>query len=285
MEEYRHMAFADLTGRVALVTGGSRGLGRQDCLTLAANGADVVVTDILIESDPGLEKAAQDSNSILANVMQQQGAVYTEKTVGEIQAMGRKASAYKLDVTNREQVAEVVAKVKAEYGKIDILINNAATLDNVAPIDKQQDELWDRDVKVNLTGAFNMTKAVFPIMKENNWGRVIFMASVAGTLGGYGQASYSSTKASVVGLGKTVALEGGRYNITSNIIAPGVIGTEAFKMGNPEMNERIVKRTVFRKPGEPEDISNTIAFLVSEEARYITGQVVHVAGGIDLFTF
>lgn len=279
------MAFADLTGRVALVTGGSRGLGRQDCLTLAANGADVVVTDILIESDPGLEKAAQDSNSILANVMQQQGAVYTEKTVGEIQAMGRKASAYKLDVTNREQVAEVVAKVKAEYGKIDILINNAATLDNVAPIDKQQDELWDRDVKVNLTGAFNMTKAVFPIMKENNWGRVIFMASVAGTLGGYGQASYSSTKASVVGLGKTVALEGGRYNITSNIIAPGVIGTEAFKMGNPEMNERIVKRTVFRKPGEPEDISNTIAFLVSEEARYITGQVVHVAGGIDLFTF
>ena len=279
------MAFADLTGKVALVTGGSRGLGRQDCLTLAANGADVVVTDILIESDPELEKAAQDSQSILSNVMQQQGAVYTEKTVGEIQAMGRKASAYKLDVTNREQVTEVVGKVKEEYGKIDILINNAATLDNVAPLDQQPDELWDRDVKVNLTGAFNMTKAVFPIMKENGWGRVIFMASVAGTLGGYGQASYSSTKASVIGLGKTVALEGGRYNITSNIIAPGVIGTEAFKMGNPEMNERIVKRTVFRKPGEPEDISNTIAFLCSEEARYITGQVVHVAGGIDLFTF
>ena len=279
------MAFADLTGKVALVTGGSRGLGRQDCLTLAANGADVVVTDILIESDPELEKTAQESQSILSNVLQQQGAVYTEKTVGEIQAMGRKASAYKLDVTNREQVAEVIGKVKEEYGKIDILINNAATLDNVAPLDKQPDELWDRDVKVNLTGAFNMTKAVFPIMKENGWGRVIFMASVAGTLGGYGQASYSSTKASVVGLGKTVALEGGRYNITSNIIAPGVIGTEAFQMGNPEMNERIVKRTVFRKPGEPEDISNTIAFLCSEEARYITGQVVHVAGGIDLFTF
>ena len=279
------MTFADLTGKVALVTGGSRGLGRQDCLTLAAQGADVVVTDILIESDPELEKAAQDSQSILANVMQQQGAVYTEKTVGDIQAMGRKASAYKLDVTNREQVAEVVAKVKNEYGKIDILINNAATLDNVAPIDKQPDELWDRDVKVNLTGAYNMTKAVFPIMKENNWGRVIFMASVAGTLGGYGQASYSSTKAAVVGLGKTVALEGGRYNITSNIIAPGVIGTEAFKMGNPEMNERIVKRTVFRKPGEPEDISNTIAFLCSQEANYITGQVICVSGGIDLFTF
>jgi 3-oxoacyl-[acyl-carrier protein] reductase len=130
-----------------------------------------------------------------------------------------------------------------------------------------------------------MSKAVFPIMKENNWGRVIFMASVAGTLGGFGQASYSATKASVTGLGKTVALEGGRYNITSNIIAPGVIGTEAFKMGNPEMNERIVKRTVFRRPGEPEDISNTIAFLCSQEANYITGQVICVSGGIDLFTF
>jgi len=122
-------------------------------------------------------------------------------------------------------------------------------------------------------------------MKEKGFGRIIFMASVAGTLGGFGQASYSATKASMVGLGKTVALEGGRYGITSNIIAPGVIGTEAFQMGNPEMNERIVKRTVFRKPGEPEDISNTIAFLCSEEARYITGQVVVVAGGVDLFTF
>ena len=277
--------FCDLTGKVALVTGGSRGLGRQDCMTLASLGADVVVTDILIESDPELEKAAQQSESILANVMQQQGAVYTEKTVADIRAMGRKSSAYKMDVTNREQVAEVIGKVIAEYGKIDILINNAATLDHVGPIERQMDNLWDRDLKVNLSGAFNVTKAVFPHMKENNFGRLIFMASVAGTLGGYGQASYSTTKAGLVGLGKTMALEGGRYGITSNIIAPGVIGTEAFQMGNPEMNERIVKRTVFRKPGEPEDISNTIAFLCSNEARYITGQVIHVAGGIDLFTF
>ena len=279
------MAFADLTGRVALVTGGSRGLGRMDCLALAKQGADVVVTDILIESDPDLEKTAQESESILANVMQQQGAVYTEKTVGEIREMGRRSAAYKMDVTNREQVAEVVGKVVAEYGKIDILINNAATLDHVGPIERQQDNLWDRDLKVNLTGAFNVTKAVFPHMKENGWGRVIFMASVAGTLGGFGQASYSTTKAGVIGLGKTMALEGGRHGITSNIIAPGVIGTEAFQMGNPEMNERIVKRTVFRKPGEPEDISNTIAFLCSEEARYITGQVLCISGGIDLFTF
>ena len=279
------MAFCDLTGKVALVTGGSRGLGRQDCLTLARQGADVVVTDILIESDPELEQTAQASMSALANFKQQSGAVYAEKTSTEIRDMGRKSAAIKMDVTNREQVRDVVEKVVKEFGKIDILINNAATLDHVAPIERQVDELWDRDLRVNLTGAYNVTKAVFPHMKENNWGRVVFMASVAGTLGGYGQASYSSTKASVVGLGKTVALEGGRYGITSNIIAPGVIGTEAFQMGNPEMNERIVKRTVFHKPGEPEDISNTIAFLCSEEARYITGQVIQVAGGIDLFTF
>lgn len=279
------MAFCDLTGKVALVTGGSRGLGRQDCMTLASLGADVVVTDILIESDPELEAAVAQSESLLANVMQAQGAIYTEKTVADIIGMGRKASAYKMDVTNREQVAEVVGKVIAEYGHIDILVNNAATLDHVGPIERQQDNLWDRDLKVNLSGAFNVTKAVFPHMKEKGFGRIIFMASVAGTLGGYGQASYSTTKAGVIGLGKTMALEGGRYGITSNIIAPGVIGTEAFQMGNPEMNERIVKRTVFRKPGEPEDISNTIAFLCSNEAKYITGQVIHVAGGIDLFTF
>ena len=279
------MAFADLTGRVALVTGGSRGLGRMDCLALARQGADVVVTDILIESDPELEKTAQESLSALANVMQQSGAVYTEKTVQEIRDMGRRSSAYKMDVTNREQVAEVIDKVVKEYGKIDILINNAATLDHVGPIERQMDQLWDRDLKVNLSGAFNVTKAVFPHMKENNWGRLIFMASVAGTLGGYGQASYSTTKAGLTGLGKTMALEGGRYGITSNIIAPGVIGTEAFQMGNPEMNDRIVKRTVFRKPGEPEDISNAIVFLCSEEARYITGQVLCISGGIDLFTF
>ena len=277
--------FCDLTGKVALVTGGSRGLGRQDCMTLASLGADVLVTDILIESDPELEAAVAQSESILANVMQSQGAIYTEKTVADIIAMGRRASAYKMDVTNREQVAEVIGKVIAEYGQIDILINNAATLDHVGPIERQQDNLWDRDLKVNLSGAYNVTKAVFPHMKEKGFGRIIFMASVAGTLGGFGQASYSTTKAGVIGLGKTMALEGGRYGITSNIIAPGVIGTEAFQMGNPEMNERIVKRTVFRKPGEPEDISNTIAFLCSNEAKYITGQVIHVAGGIDLFTF
>jgi 3-oxoacyl-[acyl-carrier protein] reductase len=111
------------------------------------------------------------------------------------------------------------------------------------------------------------------------------MASVAGTLGGFGQASYAATKASVIGLGKSMALEGARFGITANIIAPGIIGTEAWQMGDAKMNDRMVLRTAMRSAGEPEDIANAIVFLASPEARYITGQVLTVAGGIDLFVY
>ena len=147
-------------------------------------------------------------------------------------------------------------------------------------------ELWDRDVRVNLTGAFNCTKEVWPYLVENRWGRLIFMSSVAGTLGGFGQASYSSTKAGLIGLAKTAALEGGRHNITANAIAPGIIMSEAgaaAESTNP-MYSRFKARTVFKRFGQPEDISNTIAFLCSGEAGYITGAVIEVAGGIPLFT-
>jgi 3-oxoacyl-[acyl-carrier protein] reductase len=200
--------------------------------------------------------------------------------------MGRKSLAIKMDVTNREQIRDVFKKVKEEFGKIDILINNAATLDHAAQIPNQSYELWDRDVRVNLTGAFNCTKEVWPYMVENKWGRLIFMSSIAGTLGGFGQASYSSTKAALIGLAKTAALEGGRHNITSNAIAPGIIESEAGKAAadtNP-LYERFKARTVFKRFGQPDDIANTIAFLCSNEAGYITGSVIEVAGGIPLFT-
>jgi len=275
----------DLTGKVAVVTGGSRGLGRADCLALARAGADVVVTDILIESDPTIEQTAEASNSALAQLFTSQHVVFAEKTSEEIRQMGRRSAAIKMDVTNREQVRDVFKKVKDEFGRIDILVNNAATLDNAAQIQNMSYELWDRDIKVNLTGAFNCTKAAWPYMREQNWGRVIYMASVAGTLGGFGQASYSTTKAGLIGLGKSMALEGARYGITANVIAPGIIGTEAFKAGSPKMNDRMVLRTALRTAGEPEDIAHAICFLVSPEARYITGQVLTVAGGIDLFVF
>ena len=274
----------ELTGKVAVVTG-SRGLGRADCLTLARAGADVVVTDILIESDPEIEKSAEASQSALAQLFTSQHVVYAEKTSEEIRQMGRRSAAIKMDVTDRAQIREVFAAIKKDFGSIDILVNNAGTLDHIGQIEHQSDDLWDRDLRVNLSGAFNCTKAAWPYMREQSWGRVIYMASVAGTLGGFGQASYASTKASLIGLGKSMALEGARFGITANIIAPGIIGTEAWKMGDAKMNDRMVLRTAMRSPGEPEDIANAIAFLCSPEARYITGQVLTVAGGIDLFVY
>jgi 3-oxoacyl-[acyl-carrier protein] reductase len=276
----------DLKGRVAVITGASRGLGRQDALTLASMGANVVITDVLVEDDPELQKTAEAQGSALAQVAVTQGWVHSNATAEEIRKMGRKSLAIKMDVTNRDQIKEVFKKVRDEFGKIDILINNAATLDHTAQIPNQSYELWDRDVKVNLTGAFNCTREVWPYLVENNWGRLIFMSSIAGTLGGFGQASYSATKAALIGLAKTAALEGGRHNITSNAIAPGIIMSEAGQAAdavNP-MYPRFKARTVFKRFGEPQDIANTIGFLCSDEAGYITGAVIEVAGGIPLFT-
>ncbi len=247
----------DLSGRVALVTGGSRGLGRADALTLARAGADVVIADIQVESD--------DSDVAewgpLAQAARAQGLVFTEATAREIQELGRRSAAIRCDVTDREEVDATVARVI------------------------ESPELWERDLRVNLTGAFNCAQAVWPHMKERGWGRIVNMASVAGTLGGFGQASYSTTKSGLLGLTKTLALEGGRLGITCNAIVPGVIGTEAFNFGNPEMNQRIVNRTVFRRPGDPQDVANAIAFLCSDLAAYVTGIELNVSGGVELFVF
>jgi 3-oxoacyl-[acyl-carrier protein] reductase len=276
----------DLSGRVAVVTGASRGLGREDALTLARMGADVVITDILIEDDPNLQSTAEGANSILAQVATSQGWVYSNATAEEIRQMGRRATAIKMDVTDRDRIREVFAQVKEQFGRIDILINNAATLDHTAQIPNQDYRLWDRDIAVNLTGSFNCTKEVWPYLVENRWGRIVFMSSVAGTLGGFGQASYSATKAGVIGLARTAALEGGRHGITANAIVPGIILSEAGRAGaetNP-LYERFRNRTVFKRFGEPSNIAATIGFLCSEEAGYITGAALEVAGGIPLFT-
>jgi 3-oxoacyl-[acyl-carrier protein] reductase len=272
----------DLSGRVALVTGGSRGLGREDALTLARAGADVVVADLLVESQLSEDT---DRFGALATVARQQGLVYTEETVRDIEAMGRRAIAVRCDVTSRDEVDAAVARTVQELGSVDILVNNAGTLDHAAQFDKQSPDLWERDLKVNLTGAFNCAQAVWPHMKERGWGRIVNMASVAGTLGGFGQASYSTTKAGLLGLTRTLAMEGGRHGITCNAIVPGVIGTEAFNMANAAMNERIVSRTVLKRPGKPEEIANAIAFLCSDLASYITGIELNVSGGVELFVF
>jgi 3-oxoacyl-[acyl-carrier protein] reductase len=271
----------DLSGRVALVTGGSRGLGRVDALTLGRAGADVVIADILVESD---HSAAQDYGP-LAQAAASGGLVKTEATAAEIEGMGRRSLALKCDVTDTAQVDAVVARTVEELGAVDILVNNAGTLDHLGQIENQLPELWERDLRVNLTGAFNCSRAVWPHMKERSWGRIVNMASVAGTLGGFGQASYSTTKAGLLGLTKSLALEGARDGITVNAIVPGIIGTEAFHFGNAEMNERMIKRTALRRPGEPQDIANAISFLCSDLAAYVTGVELNVSGGIELFTF
>ena len=271
----------DLSGRIALVTGGSRGLGRADALTLARAGADVVVADILVESD----SSAADRYGPLAQAAAAQGLVQTEATAAEIEQLGRRSLALKCDVTDAQQVEETVTRTVDELGSVDILVNNAGTLDHLAQLENQSPELWERDVRVNLTGAFTCSRAVWPHMRERGWGRIVNMASVAGTLGGFGQASYSTTKAGLIGLTKTLALEGARHGITANAIVPGIIGTEAFDFGNPDMNERMVKRTALRRTGEPQDVANAIAFLCSDLAGYITGIELNVSGGIELFTF
>ena len=272
----------DLAGRVAFVTGGSRGLGRADALTLACAGADVAVADLLVESQLSEET---DRYGSLATVARQQGLVHTEETVREIESMGRRALAVRCDVTDRAEVDAAIARAVAELGSVDILVNNAGTLDHVAQFHEQSPELWERDLRVNLTGAFNCAQAAWPHMKERGWGRIVNMASVAGTLGGFGQASYSTTKSGLLGLTKTLAMEGGRHGITCNAIVPGVIGTEAFHMANAAMNERIVRRTALRRPGDPQEIANVVAFLCSDLASYVTGIELNVSGGVELFVF
>ena len=272
----------DLSGRVAFVTGSSRGLGRADALALARAGADVVLADIQLESDSGADAQAYGP---LARAARDEGLVYTEQTAEEIRSLGRGALAVRCDVTERAQVDAALERAREEVGPVDILVANAGTLDHVARFEEQSPELWERDLRVNLTGVFNCAQAVWPEMVERGWGRIVTMASVAGTLGGFGQTSYATTKAGVIGLTKTLALEGARHGITANAIVAGIIGTEAFGFGNPEMNERMIRRTALRRTGEPAEVANVIAFLCSDLASYVTGAAIQVSGGIELFTF
>jgi len=273
----------DLSGRVALVTGGSRGIGRTHALTLARAGADVAIADVQVESETTEEEVARLGP--LAQTARAQGLVYTEATAQEIRDLGRRALVLKCDVGDRSQVEDAVARVVEELGSVDILVNNAATLDHVGRIEDQTPELWERDLRVNLTGAFNCSRTVWPHMRARSFGRVVNVASVAGTLGGFGQASYSTTKAGLLGLTKTLALEGARDGITVNAVVPGIVATEAFAFGNAELNERMVRRTAFRRAGEPQDVANAVAFLCSDLAAYVTGIELNVSGGIELFTF
>lgn len=245
-----------IKGRVALVTGGARSLGKADCLALAAEGCKVVVLDLNAE-----------------------GAAETAK---EISSKGGVARGYEADITNRSQLADVIGKAQSEVGPVDICVNNAGIIYTLGQLKDMQDADWDFNLQVNLTGTYNVTKAVFAGMRERKWGRIVCMASIAGLMGGFGQTAYSTGKMGLVGFAKSVALEGARYNITSNVIAPGIIGPNA---NLSPMYERMVKRVAMQTEGQPEDVAGAITFLCSERARYITGAVLTVTGGMDLFTF
>ncbi len=245
-----------IAGKIALVTGGARSLGKQDALTLASEGCRVIVLDLNAE-----------------------GAAETAK---EIADGGGTARGYAADITDRAALADVLGRAEREVGPVDICVNNAGWIYTMGQLKDTADDDWDLNLRINLTGTYNVTKLVFPGMRERRWGRVICMASIAGLMGGFGQTAYSTSKMGVVGFAKSVALEGARYNVTSNVIAPGIVGPNA---NMSPLYDRMVKRVAMQREGQPEDIASAVAFLCSERARYITGAVLTVTGGMDLFTF
>jgi 3-oxoacyl-[acyl-carrier protein] reductase len=267
----------NLKGKVALVTGASRGLGQAIALALGEAGADVALTDILIEGhDLDAEKLGR--YSVLAGHFAKQGEVKTQAGAQEIQSMGSRSRAFKMDVADYDEVGRVVRMIETEFGPIDILVNNAAVMDNLGKFEEQKPDRWQRDLNVNLTGAYNCSKAVWPGMVKKEWGRIINISSVAGLMGAHMQPSYGATKAGLIGLSKSLAIEAGRYGITVNTVCPGFIATEAVQLYDERMTERIAKRTALKRMGQPEEVAQVVAFLAYDAASYITGAVIPEIG-------
>jgi 3-oxoacyl-[acyl-carrier protein] reductase len=243
-----------LSGQVALVTGASRGIGRAIALSLAEAGADVVV------NYAGSESAA-------------------EEVVELIRAMGRKAEKIQAHVGNAEQTEQMVKATVDQFGKIDILVNNAGiTRDNL--IMRMKEEEFDDVINTNLKGVFNCTKAVTrPMMKQRS-GTIINISSVVGVLGNPGQANYVAAKAGVIGLTKSTARELASRNITVNCIAPGFIETEMTDKLTEETKAAMLQQIPLARLGSPDDIAKVVLFLTSNAAAYMTGQTIHVDGGM-----
>jgi 3-oxoacyl-[acyl-carrier protein] reductase len=242
-----------LDGKVAIVTGAAQGIGRTIAETLAHDGADIAVADM----DPG---RAQD-------------------TIEAIKKLGRRTLNIKVNVADWNDVKTMTDQVLKEWGKVDILVNNAGiTRDGLLVRMKEED--WNLVLQVNLNGTFHCTKAVMQPMTKQRYGRIVNIASIVGVMGNVGQANYAASKAAVIGFTKTVAREYASRSVTVNAVAPGFIDTAMTQGLSADVKDVLQKQIPLGRLGLPSDVAAAVRFLVSDEAGYITGQVIHVNGGM-----
>ncbi|MFM1651637.1 SDR family NAD(P)-dependent oxidoreductase [Brevibacillus sp. B_LB10_24] len=244
--------------RIAFVTGAGRGIGQAIARTLAARGMAVAAAEINLEN--------------------------ANETVRLIEESGGRAVAIPCDVTSLAAVSEAVEKVKALYGKIDVLVNNAGW-DKVEPFLQSEPDTWDKVMKINLMGQIHTCKVILPLMIEHGYGKVVNIASDAGRVGSSGEAVYSAAKGGVIAFSKTLAREMARYKINVNCVAPGPADTPLFaEIGtyNRGISEALEKVIPFRRLAQPEDIAGAVAYFASDEANYVTGQTLSVSGGLTM---
>ena len=242
-----------LQGKAAIVTGAAQGIGRAIAECLAQAGADIAVADL----DPGR----------------------SVETVASVEKLGRKALNIKVNVADANETKSMVEQVLKAWGKVDILVNNAGiTRDGLLLRMKEED--WNLVLQINLNGTFNCTKAVLQPMTKQRYGRIVNIASIVGVTGNAGQANYSASKAAVIGFTKTVGREYAGRNVTVNAVAPGFIDTAMTHGLSADVKDTLLKQIPLGRLGTPADIASAVRFLVSEEAAYITGHVLHVNGGM-----
>lgn len=245
-----------LEGKVAVVTGAARGIGKAIALKFASEGADVAFTDLVIDEN-------------------------AKATEAEISALGVRAKGYASNAANYDDTHNVVAEIMKDFGRIDILVNNAGiTRDGLMM--RMDEKQWDAVITVNLKSAFNFIHAVTPIMMRQKGGSIINMASVVGVSGNAGQANYSASKAGMIGLAKSIAKELGSRGVRANAIAPGFIVTDMTAQLSEEVREAWAKQIPLRRGGTPEDVANVATFLASDLSSYVTGQVIHCCGGMNM---
>ena len=244
-----------LEGKVALVTGAGRGIGKAIALRYAQEGANVAFTDLAINEA-------------------------VEETVKEIEALGVKAKAYASNAANFDETHEVVKQVVEDFGRIDVLVNNAGiTKDGLMM--RMSEAQWDAVINVNLKSAFNFIHAVTPVMAKQRSGSIINMSSVVGVSGNAGQCNYSASKAGMIGLAKSIAKEMGPRGIRANCIAPGFIITEMTNQLSQEVKDAWAVQIPLRRGGTPEDVANVALFLASDLSSYVSGQVIHCCGAMN----